>query len=623
MLRNKALLLFVPAIMWFGVASIVLLRTSTDEETWNTVERHDDAFEGAATCRRCHPDQYRTWYASYHRTMTQSAGEETVTAPFAGEYVDYLGFRTIMDRSADGAYRMSVYSESTNEADQGRSPWELIESYSIVMTIGSHHYQQYVAQVDRGGGPKEAWRLPMVWHHAEQRWLPTNAAFVEPEGEKGSRKDFFRHFSRWNDNCIFCHNTDLSPGLNARQEFQSHVGELGIACEACHGPAESHLTRHQNPARRLLADGRQGDGTMTHPGRLIPARESAICGRCHGQRIGHNIEKIMAKGDEFIPGELLSKVSRPIFSDSQVQGMAPNVFAPRFWPDETPRLSAYEYQGLLLSPCYSENESKSLGCNDCHDMHGSQPNKQIREGRERGRSCQSCHDIKLLSQPPSQGTYRGHGGHEAMVREIDCLDCHMPRITYGLLEGMISHRITSPDPGRWLGRKDQPDACTQCHVDKTRLWARDHMSKLGFSSTKNRNVQEKEENESTWASRVVLDLYGGDALQRNLAADALGYEKATGRVEWKMAMLVDALGDEYPSVRWFAWRSLRALARRSQNTSVLNLIRDFDHLADPVERIPTVQALTEVLPSGPFSGFPERVTHLQQLRDDQVIWIGE
>src|SRR5262245_54488031 len=39
-------------------------------------------YTSSNSCRACHPSQYATWHASYHRTMTQVAGPETVVADF-------------------------------------------------------------------------------------------------------------------------------------------------------------------------------------------------------------------------------------------------------------------------------------------------------------------------------------------------------------------------------------------------------------------------------------------------------------------------------------------------------------------------------------------------------------
>ena len=39
-------------------------------------------FTSSNTCRACHPSQYASWHASYHRTMTQVASPDTVVADF-------------------------------------------------------------------------------------------------------------------------------------------------------------------------------------------------------------------------------------------------------------------------------------------------------------------------------------------------------------------------------------------------------------------------------------------------------------------------------------------------------------------------------------------------------------
>src|SRR5690606_32644043 len=155
----------------------------------------------------------------------------------------------------------------------------------------------------------------------------------------------------------------------------------------------------------------------------------------------------------------------------------------------------------------------------------------------------------------------------------DCLDCHMPRVTYGLLEGMITHHIGVPAPERWVGRSDQPDACTQCHVDRSREWAAASMGGLARGELP---AEKAAGIGSGDVPRVYADLIGGDPLQRNLAAHALAREGATGPLDYRIGALVEALDDGYPSVRWFAWRGLRALARRSGRDELADRLADFD-----------------------------------------------
>lgn len=608
MLWRARLWLFGPALAWMATAGVALALTATDEGAWGRVDRARASVAGSADCRRCHPAQYDTWHRSYHRTMTQDAtaeGGEAVLAPFAGEQLRYRGFLATMTGGEAGRPHVRIESE----ADGG-----VLIDEDVELTIGSHRYQQYVARMDRGGGPKERWRLPVAWHRAEQRWIHLNGAFVEPEAEVGDADGYQRHLSRWNDNCIFCHNTEPVPGRDAHGRFDSEVGELGIACEACHGPASAHVARHQNPLRRML--GRGHDTSVAQPGELGVREESGVCGRCHGQRIGKDVGQILAHGDGFLPGEDLAGVSRPIFRDSTLAGTEGTPFLPRFWPDGTPRLSAYEYQGLLLSPCYDPSSANGLGCNHCHDMHGDEPAGQLRPERAGEGACADCHASSRLSGAAGEG---GHGGHGARAPEVDCLDCHMPRISYGLLEGMISHRISNPDPGAWVGRSDQPDACTQCHVDRSRAWAASAMGDLGLSGS----APAPAAPEGSAASRVVLDLHGGDPIQRNLAAHALARPRATGEVAQRMAWLVAALDDEYPSVRWFAWRGLRTLAEERGDADTLTLVAGFDYLAPVEERAPIVGQLRARLGPGALEHDPALLERLEENRQDKAIWIGE
>lgn len=593
-------LIFGPALAWSLAAAGGLAWTAAAEAPWGPAERRGGEVAGSQSCRACHPRAYESWHATFHRTMTQPAEGDAVLAPFAGEHLDYLGFRATMTRTPAGAPHLRVAPID----EEGREAGPALLDVDVAMTVGSHRYQQYLARLDRGGGPGEVWRMPVAWHLATRRWIPMNAAFLEPEAARGDADAALRHLSRWNDNCVLCHNTEPRPGMSQATgqaaRFETAVGELGIACEACHGPAEAHLARHADPFRRLLAGG-VGDASIAHPGRLSPRDESGLCGRCHGNRISADVAAVLREGDGFLPGTDLAAVSRPIFRDSAVRGEA--LFAERFWPDGTPRLSAYEYQGLLLSPCWQDG--RGLGCNHCHDMHGGDPSLQVRPGRAGDGGCLSCHAREDLSSGTRHG---GHGG------DVTCVDCHMPRITYGLLEGMISHRISVPRPQAWIGRHDQPDACTQCHVDRSRSWAAEGLARLGFPAAGPLPAAAEEE---AWGSRVQLDLLGGDPVQRVLAIHALTRPAVPTAAESRRAWLTDALEDEYPAVRWFAWRALGGLVGPEH----ADLVAAYDPHAPAERRLPASDALRRALGAGSFT--PAQREALEARQERTVLWIGE
>ena len=50
-----------------------------------------DGYVSSIRCRTCHPQQYASWHASYHRTMTQVATPETVATTFDGVELELHG----------------------------------------------------------------------------------------------------------------------------------------------------------------------------------------------------------------------------------------------------------------------------------------------------------------------------------------------------------------------------------------------------------------------------------------------------------------------------------------------------------------------------------------------------
>jgi len=61
----------------------------------------------------------------------------------------------------------------------------------------------------------------------------------------------------WNFHCIRCHAVGGEPhwGRKHGRRTETLAAELGIACEACHGPAEEHVAANGNPPRRYRSYG--------------------------------------------------------------------------------------------------------------------------------------------------------------------------------------------------------------------------------------------------------------------------------------------------------------------------------------------------------------------------------
>jgi hypothetical protein len=556
---------------------------------------------------------------------------EAVLGDFAGAVYEYGGTRARMTRDPAGRYLMTFSSQ----AAVGPRTEKTAE---IVRAVGSRRIQQYLARVGT-----ELWRLPLAYHVEERRWFHMNGAFLtaDPaEEDPRSRADdrarnrdgrpvfggmthgFDRHVTRWNDNCVFCHNVAPNPGRDPESGgFRTTVAELGIACEACHGPGADHVrVNAASPARRrVLDESGAADPTITHPGRLSPARSADVCGRCHGQRLADDLGPFLTHGDPFVPGEDLGLYSAPLWQDTPLHGDR-TAFAARFWNDGTPRLTAYEYQGLLLSACATRG---TLTCTSCHGMHEGPPRGQLRPTAQGDAACTtSCHRTLAISANQAR-----HSHHAASSPGARCVACHMPAIVFGVLDLHVSHRIERPDVARDVAT-GRPDACTLCHVERTRAWALEASARWwprGPAAKPEAAVARGADATRTGGDRLApLDaLFAGDPIARAVAAEALGtapFEAGpdagrgaglglgvatapavtatvTALRATREAALLDAMAsDRYPAVRHLAARALARLLGADQ-VLARKLATSFDATAPAARRAGILAALRVQLPA--------------------------
>lgn len=588
--------------------------------------------------------------------MTEDVGPrrpDPVAGDFSGATYRYDGVTARMHRDDAGRYVMSFQSRPD------RPPVDAV----VVRTVGSRRYQQYLAEANGA-----LWRLPVAYHVEEGRWFHMNGAFLTPDpepvrsglfdhdeggsGDEGaSARDrprfgggaFDRHVTRWNDNCVFCHNVAPNPGRDpVTGALATQVAELGVACEACHGPGAEHVRANADPVRRDVLHGSGApDPTVVNPSRLSPARSADLCGRCHGQRIADDVAPFLAHGDPFVPGDDLGLYSSPLWRDTP-RGDDRTAFAARFWDDGTPRLTAYEYQGLLESRC---SQRGTLTCTSCHGMHEGDPRGQIRPSAAGDRACTTCHGA--LGGARAVGA---HTRHDPQGPGARCTACHMPRIVYGVLDVHVSHRIEIPDPARAVAF-GRPDACTLCHVDRDRTWASAARARLWPAA----EPRIPPTGSPALPARVDRDhlapaeaLFAGDPVTRAVAAAALGTMRgapASGalppcrgravspdeaQVTERARLLLEAIGgDRYPAVRHLAARSLAHLLE-ARDRRAAALARGIDATGDGPARGRVLAALRATLSCGPPAGAgeprssdPERLQRLRAEARLADIDIGE
>jgi len=551
-------------------------------------------YVGSGACQSCHPSAYRSWHDSFHRTMTRPVRD----LAWDGEHAPRLPITLEGDQ---GNYTLSRSDDGSIDArgPDLHAPDRKVVERKLVLATGSHHYLAFWLTGPVG---RELRQFPFVFLLGEKTWAPRREVFLAPPHETDNPPS-------WNANCIQCHAVAGEPrqseGASPESwvRYESQVAELGIACEACHGPGGNHAARMRAPWERERAHRQPREGPddpnapeleIVNPARLTAAQSSAICGQCHAYFLpvrpdewwSHGYTKRSAPAVDLADSRsLLAAASAELAERAALSHELTSIF----WSDGSVRVGGREYNGLLQSPCFEHGTGqRQLSCASCHGMHQGKPDDQLRPDLSRRQLCSQCHQ-EVASDAD-------HSGHAPSVNAPDCVDCHMPKTSYALLKGIASHRISSP------GRKltDPPSACALCHVDRSAAWLDAALVRLfpdlrpappgaGPATTETATPDEPD------VALGARQLLAGNAAERALFASALADPGARSLVDsaWSIRLLDRLADDPYPAVR--------RIARRAERE-----IRAQPKAARPASALPN-----------------ELLDALEEARDDRAIVISE
>jgi len=507
------------------------------------------------SCRSCHPNQHDSWRSSFHRTMTQRATPESVRGDFNGQTLQYDSKTYRLQRRGDEFWCDMVdpdweYVEILKRRSRGEPGPIPPALYAVAprtekrigMLTGSHFMQACWVASTHGN---MQFNLPFTYVFEMQRWVPRNDVFlIDPS--RPWVPDV------WNVNCILCHATAGQPRQDAKTAvIDSRTAELGIACEACHGPTAEHVRANAEPRRRYqLHYSRKPDPTVFNPARADHVKSSETCGQCHAIRLKANHAEWQQDGFPFRPGGEIETCAPLHFYDTSALN-APHGDARRrmsegsYWSDGMVRVSGREFNGMAGSACYKKG---ALSCLSCHSMHQYlSKDDQLAPHREGNQACVQCHST-------IGAKLEAHTRHRASSSGSLCYNCHMPHTTYGLLKAIRSHSIDSPSVQSSL-QTGRPNACNLCHLDRSLGWTARSLNDW-FGKPQPRLTPEQQE-----TSAAVTWILAGDAGQRALLAWHFGWEPAiqTSGRDWLAPGLAELLQDPYSVVRHIASRSLRRL----------------------------------------------------------------
>ncbi|MCO8124681.1 cytochrome c3 family protein [Stieleria sp. TO1_6] len=519
--------------------------TLTRLEPFRPQELPTNGYVGSDACQECHAENHATWAASYHHTMTQVADPEIVLGDFRDVEINHDG--RLYKLSMENGICTADFPDEADPTTRHTVP--------IVMTTGSHHMQVYWFTT---GEKRLLGMLPLVYLKDSQEWVPRESAFLVPPHQPPSTET-----GRWNETCSACHTTQRKGRRLASGQWDTHVGEFGISCEACHGPGQGHLDYQRG------LDGSQPNQTVAsasdpivNPAKLSKVLSSQVCGQCHAVLDPLHMDlHYQENGHRYRPGMDLRDThgvwnrDTPEYVNTMKTLDYPDLdtlLNETYYPDGMIRVSGREYNGLIESSCYINGE---MSCMSCHQLHQSASdtrsltewaNDQLKPQAIGDQACVDCH------AGPEYGPAHTH--HAIGSSGAQCYNCHMPHTAYGLLKAIRNHQISSPDVGK-DERVQRPNACNLCHLDQTLQWSANHLQQWYGIEPPELDAQQQQ------IAGSLLWLLRGNAAERALTAWSMGWEDAqqASGDDWQLPFLSALLDDDYDAVRLIARRTIKSL----------------------------------------------------------------
>jgi predicted CXXCH cytochrome family protein len=415
---------------------------------------------GSESCARCHDVEHTQWKNSLHIKMTKPVAEATIVGDFRDgtKFADHD--RSYTFGSKGGKPYVSV-------SFGGRVP----ETFTVDYTLGAKRYQGYLATLPEG----RIYVLPVFWHIASKRWVDWKEITPIPDGAHDIRQI-------WNSNCFNCHATNLVQGFDvAAKEYRSTWTEMGIGCEACHGPGRPHVELmtawEKDPASKPKYDNSAKNRQLSDILKIFSVKSSEprriydTCAYCHGNK--RNVFVGFKGGDRYGDYAMPFLISDPL-PENDLQG--------EFWPDGRPN-RFNRPQALTLSGCF---KAGAIACTNCHVAHGSRNEFSLKVNINRGRDgdglCTQCHTTPKTPSPKPQAPsptftgagLRAHTFHAPDSAGSRCIGCHMSDVNWRMLTRRRDHTFSPPVP-ETTARFGIPNSCTTCHDDRTPEWAAQQM----------------------------------------------------------------------------------------------------------------------------------------------------
>ena len=542
-------------------------------------------YVGSEACTSCHESAANAWRGSHHALAWTWPSAATVAADFDGTEFVHDGMTARFRMESDGSYHVVVTEKDGVTTD-----------YPIHSVAGIEPLQQYLLETE----PGRLQSFDVVWNTQDNHWFHL---YPDQDLPPDNALHWTGPYKNWNARCAECHATGFEKGYDPlSRHYTSTYSEIGVGCEACHGPGSAHIEWAAAPDTWVAAGGLNVHGFS----QSFANAEATIqqCSTCHSRREAHD-DRSPVPGTPFHDAYGLALLQPGLYhADGQIL-------------DEV-----YVHGSFLQSRKYA----MGVGCLNCHEAHSA----GLRE--EGNALCTQCHSTAGSPVFPSvraaaydTGEHHFHAQGSAGAQ---CINCHAPEQVYMGNDWRADHSFRVPRPDL-AARTGAPDACTICHVDQSSAWAAAEIA-ARYPESRHRGPHFGSVLAAgridAMAARSDLAALAQDKSQPGIArATALWLLESESDAELA-AQLVPLLSDGDPLVRSAAVRLQRSAPAEARVVRLLEVLDDPVRsvrmsaaqalLGAPVARLPSArQAELDVAMSEWRAAMASRVdfpeTHLQ------------
>ncbi len=445
-------------------------------------------------------------------------GPDSFVGAFEGETFEHAGMKATFHRKGE-AYLVSV-----TEVDG------VTAEYTMHSVGGVYPLEHPILATGKG----RLQSFDIVWDVEQKRWY-----HLYPDQDLPPQDAFHWTgvYKNWNARCAECHATGFEKNYDLQtRRYSSTQVEIGVGCEACHGPGAAHLqiVDGQKPERFAIdLDDWGFSASMSEP-------EVAMeqCAGCHARR------EAFGNGNP-LPGTA--------FADNYNLAML--------------RPGLYHADGQILDEVYvygsflqSKMHKQGVTCSNCHTPHSAE---LVAEGNA---VCTQCHspagNADFSSLTLADYDTPAHTRHEEGTDGAQCISCHMVDQVYMGTDWRRDHSFRVPRPDL-SDKLDSPNACTTCHTGETAAWAADKVQDWfpegNWRDPHYGEVLAKGRENPRAAASELLEL-AQDKAQSNLVRATALWLMGPGATSLKLEDLAAFLDSEDPQIRVGALNALRARA---------------------------------------------------------------